>query len=521
MIDPPERPVPEPESEPDRDAEADPGENAAETEAGLAAETDEAAEPDKAADAGVETSPARRRLRAAVALTLVAAIVIFGALGGARLGRVADGAPRPSAHPSRLAAIDANGALATTDAGGGAVVPYSVPGVRFEFPAWSPDGTQVAAIGQGGDGFGVYVFAAPATSGSATNGTATSGSAAAGDPRVVYRSSDHPPFYLYWAPDSRQLTFLTTEPGGIALRVAPADGSAAATTIRTGAPLYWDWVDAGHLLAHIGGAGPEAFLGRVGLDGTADEPASNPPGGSSSPGTFRSPAMSRDGRYRAYVTAGGEAAEQIVIESLQGSTSQTLAISGTAAFGFDPSGTSLAYVAPEKPAATPAPLPIGPLRLIDATSGASRTLLGGSVVAFFWAPDGRTIATLGVAGPDGGVQAATDRFVPALARLARPRTASPDAVNAAAGIGVHLSFVDVATATLRAQRDVRVSDTFVNQILPFFDQYALSHRFWSPDSASLALPLVAAGGGDQLVVIPADGSAPHPIPDRVIGFWSP
>jgi len=231
--------------------------------------------------------------------------------------------------------------------------------------------------------------------------------------------------------------------------------------------------------------------------------------------------MSRDGRYRAYVTTGGEAAEQIVIESLQGSTSQTLAISGTAAFGFDPSGTSLAYVAPEQAAATPAPLPIGPLRLIDATSGASRTLLGGSVVAFFWAPDGKTIATLGVVGPGGGVQAATDRFVPALARLARPRMMSPDAIDTAAGIGIHLAFVDVATTTLRGQRDVRVSDTFVNQILPFFDQYALSHRFWSPDSASLALPLVAAGGGDQLVVIPADGSAPHPIPDRVIGFWSP
>jgi hypothetical protein len=98
---------------------------------------------------------------------------------------------------------------------------------------------------------------------------------------------------------------------------------------------------------------------------------------------------------------------------------------------------------------------------------------------------------------------------------------SPDAIDTAAGIGIHLAFVDVATATVGAQRDVRVSDTFVNQILPFFDQYALSHRFWSPDSASLALPLVAAGGGDQLVVIPADGSEPHPIPDRVIGFWSP
>jgi hypothetical protein len=58
-------------------------------------------------------------------------------------------------------------------------------------------------------------------------------------------------------------------------------------------------------------------------------------------------------------------------------------------------------------------------------------------------------------------------------------------------------------------------------VLPFFDQYGLSHRFWSPDSASLALPLVGSTGADQLVVIPADGTDPHQIPGRVIGFWSP
>ena len=98
---------------------------------------------------------------------------------------------------------------------------------------------------------------------------------------------------------------------------------------------------------------------------------------------------------------------------------------------------------------------------------------------------------------------------------------TPGAIDAAAGIGLHLAFVDVATAAVRSQRDVRVSVTFVNQILPYFDQYALSHRFWSADSASLALPLVTADGTDQLAVIPASGTDPHPIPGRTIGFWSP
>jgi TolB protein len=499
MIDPPGGAVPEPESEPERGPEAD--------------LDDGSAGMDDAAETDVATSAARRRLRAAVALTLVAAIVVFGALGGARLTRMAaDDGPPPAARPIRLAAIDANGALATTDGSGGSAVPYSVPGVTFEFPAWSPEGTHVAAIGQGGGGFGVYVFAAPAPGDTATT---------TDQPVVVYRSSDHPPFYLFWSPDGQQLTFLTTEPDGIALRVAAAEGSGDATILRRGAPLYWDWADNGRLLAHIGGSEPDAFIGELGLDGGSDDAPLIARGSSHSSGPFRSPVVSRDERYRAFVEVGSDTVQQIVVEARDGSNSRAVIVSGPTALGFDPSGTSLAYVAPEESATTPAALPIGPLRLIDAASGSSRTLLGGSIVAFFWAPDGKTIATLGVAGPGGGVEAATDRVVPALARLARPRTSSPGAIETAAGVGLHLAFVDVATAAVRAQRDVRVSDTFVNQILPFFDQYALSHRFWSADSASLALPLVAASGGDQLVVIPADGSEPLPIPDRVIGFWSP
>ena len=63
--------------------------------------------------------------------------------------------------------------------------------------------------------------------------------------------------------------FLTQEANGISLRIAPAYGSVAATTIHHGAPLYWDWVDSGRLLAHIGGSAPDAFVGEVGLEGLA------------------------------------------------------------------------------------------------------------------------------------------------------------------------------------------------------------------------------------------------------------
>ena len=474
----------------------------------------DAADPPPAVQGGDDEQPpsaARRRLRAAVALTLVAAIVVFGALGGSGLLRPSGGdPPAVPPRPARLAAIDANGALAALDGSGASIASYAAPGVRFEFPVWSPDGAQIAAVGRTATGSGIYVF--PAQPG-----------ATAGEPRVVYDGSKEPPFYLYWTPDSRRLAFLTTEADGIALRIAPADGSAKDLVVRKGAPLYWDWLEPGRLIAHVGGNGPDAHLDELGLDGAAADVAVVAPGAAGGLGVFRAPVVSRDGRYRAYVGTGGATPEHLVVETRDRSSSHELAVAGMTALGFDPTGGSgLAFLGPDPSAGQAPEIPIGPLRLIDAASGTSRTLLGGSVVAFFWAPDGRTIATISVAGPgNGGVEAANDVFVPVVAR-SRPAEREPAvAADELPGFVVHLGFVDVASGTIRGEQDVRVSILFANQVLPFFDQYALSHRFWSADSAAIALPLVGADGKDQLAVLPADGSAVRPIADRVIGFWSP
>src|SRR6185503_304697 len=68
---------------------------------------------------------------------------------------------------------------------------------------------------------------------------------------------------------------------------------------------------------------------------------------------------------------------------------------GAAALSFGPTGDEVAFIAPTASGQTVG-LPVGPLRLLDAGTGGVRTLLAGSVVAFFWGPDGRTIAALQV-----------------------------------------------------------------------------------------------------------------------------
>jgi WD40 repeat protein len=431
-------------------------------------------------------------------LLLVAAVAVFGIAAAVRLTSADD-------HPARLAVVDADGRLSTMDGLGGSRVTYDVPGTVFRFPAWSPDGSRIAAVGQTEDGTGVYVFS---TEGGAGDPPA---------PTAIYSSKDQPPFYLYWTPDSRQLTFLTTESVGLALRVAPADASGRDSIVHQGAPMYWTWLDAANLEVHAG-SGPEGLVGELGLDGG---PVANRV---ASPGVFRAPAVTRDGRYRSFVLArtdsgSGSAPANLVVAARDGSASHEIPIFGIPAFGFDPTGTALAFIAADEPSDGVPALPVGPLRIVDAVSGSLRTMLDASVVAFFWAPDGRTIASLRLEAP-GGIEARsrTGGRLASTEQAARPPGAD---LAQAGGFALHLDFTDVASGARRSERTVRVSELFVTQLLPYFDQYALSHRLWSPASTSVVLPLVDGGGETGLYVILVDGSEPSRVADAAMGFWSP
>ena len=441
---------------------------------------------------------ARRRLRIAVTLLLVASLVVLAGLEGSGFIIRTDPELRPTPSASaagRIVVVDADGALSSMDADGRSLVRYPAPGVTFQFPAWSPDGTRFAAIGTGAGGAGIYIFAPPA------DGSEVSA------PTIVYQSPDHPAFYLYWAPDGMALAFLTTEPDGIALRQAAAEAGAADTIVRHGSPMYWQWVDPTRVLVHGGGAAPDAFVGEVGLDGALKEP------NAIQAGLFRAPGLAGSGSYLAYATLGEGGAASVVVESRDGATHHEVPVFGSAALEFDPIGDTLAFVAPDK-AGTRSLLPVGPLRAVDPASGAVRTLLGGSVIAFFWAPDGRTIAALRLNGPADNNVASRADVVGSLARTGALRTA-------AAGLLIRVAFVDVASGSIRAERVGRLSDVFANQVLPFFDQYALSHRFWSPDGTSIVLPLDDDQGVAQLTMIPADGSDAHQLTAGTLGSWSP
>ncbi len=92
---------------------------------------------------------------------------------------------------------------------------------------------------------------------------------------------------------------------------------------------------------------------------------------------------------------------------------------------------------------------------------------------------------------------------------------------ATAGLAIRLVFVSVDSGTIRSQRPVAISDTFAQQVVPFFDQYALSHRLWSADGRSVVIPIVADDGTDRLEVVCADGTDARAVAGGVAAFWAP
>ena len=190
-----------------------------------------------------EPSRIRRVASVTIVLLLVASMVFLAWVSGR--GEVTvkpvDGptavATAPIAH--RLAVVDAAGRLTTMDADGGSVVTYGQAGVSYRFPAWSPDGSRIAAVATTATGNAVHVFAVPKPG----VGGSSSAVPTTIDPTSVYEAAQGGPFYVYWAPNSTTLAFLSTEPDGIALRMGSADGTQPVHIVREAMPLYWAWSD--------------------------------------------------------------------------------------------------------------------------------------------------------------------------------------------------------------------------------------------------------------------------------------
>ncbi len=384
------------------------------------------------------------------------------------------------AAAQRVAFINPDGQLVTIAPDGTGARTLTPPGSRYQFPAWSPAGNDIAVIGASAEGSGVF----------------TVSDSADAEVQTLY---ENPAIYLYWSPDGEKVGFLAQGEGGLELQVASKDG-AESQQVASGNPLYWQWGgDSDSLLVHTGVL-DSGELALYSLTGPTGDPLATP-------GLFNAPGLSASGDYLAYAELSGGGTRII----LAGNTPENadvrreLPYEGLSVLSWSPTADQLAVMNP--PVATR--LPYGPIRLLDAKTGDLTPLVETTAIAFFWSPDGKNIAYIApLRRNDGDV---TDSL------------GGPNAVKVSARVAQDLPLLELRVVNVKTGDDRLLSaftptPLFFGQFLPFFDQYALSHRVWSPDSTALALPMLTEGGS-KVVVVPLEGET-QVLGDGEMPFWS-
>ncbi|MDQ3210055.1 MAG: hypothetical protein M3Q20_02585 [Actinomycetota bacterium] len=383
---------------------------------------------------------------------------------------------RSISAPGRLAVLEADGSLYTTEANGSDRVDLiSSQGSALTAlqPAWSPEGDRLAwVISQARDGAiaGAIVVAGPRGE----------------DP--VISPTPFVPYYLSWSPAGDRVAFLGA--GGDpeapvqmgVLDVSRADAEARA--IAGGDPfLYFAWgPDGRRVLAHAG----FDRLEEVDLDGRATSVSDRP-------GLFAAPAWSDDGRTLVYVERGPNGLQRLVAVSDGASPEVLVEGPGALSFVLRPDGRAVAYqMLDERDSDLFDRRPTEPrdgVRVIDLPSGAERRATSIRALTFWWSPDGKQLLALA---PEPGSSGA----IPFLWQVW-------DGGRVIDAEGRH-------SPTLQVLRDYA----------PFFTQYAQSATPWAPDGSAFAFP-VSSPDGAGLIVVQEVGGDPAAIGPGVYVTWSP
>lgn len=283
----------------------------------------------------------------------------------------------------------------------------------------------------------------------------------AGAPGVGPVIAPRVPHYALWSPRGDVLSYVAQSSYGLSLFFSHADGLFVSDHIINGAPLFHSWcADNNFVALH---AGPELAVveleGSRSTAGVADRAIG-----------FRTPAYSDDAEVLAYALP--EAPGVAVMRArFQGTGSREVhRFPGGVALGFRPGTRELAVAVTRQPDTGT----FDSLWLVDLAqedAGTPEMVWRGPFAAFFWCPDGSKLALV----------------VP---------TQTGDGRHSVVALSRGGRFI-AATEGFVPSQDFRVA-------VSFFDQYSLSHPFWSPDSNSLVVTgrlvhdTVSASFGDPI-----------------------
>jgi TolB protein len=267
-------------------------------------------------------------------------------------------------------------------------------------------------------------------------------------------------FYLNPSPCGRYLSHLS--PGPLGLELAVSDiASGELRVLERGQPLFWSWSpDASRIAVHVG---DRATV--ISLDADTAELLTE------TAGPFQAPWWMPDGSI-VFV-----ADDQIVSQGPGRSVSPIADVPHVGRFAVDPDGRRLAFVDIVDDNAS--------LVVLDLLTGQREVVSVEPVAAFFWSPEGRHLAALGLAGP-----------------------------------GLLQWIVSDGREIVRLA-PFRPGTRWLREVLPFFEQYAQSHAVWSADGTQLVAPAVAGDGSPEAVIQSIDeAAADQRVPGARLAWWA-
>jgi TolB protein len=359
--------------------------------------------------------------------------------------RVVNPTPLPRTGPGQLAYVGGDGNIYVTTADGtktiavtdDATAPPEFPGRSYHRISWSPQGQLAfASVQRQGNTARskLYVVESP------------------GEPaRLVGQSDRHFVIYIYWSPiecadqeSCRRLAYLIEEEDGISLRLVEiAEREIENRRIGTGWPFYFSWKGNGRQILGHTGRSDENRLAVYDLQQGRVQSLAYPPG------LFQAPAWAPEGEDWLAVSTDGTDYQLQRFASGQAETVATAA-DGFMSFVWSPQGERIAYAVQKKRSDLFA---FGPIQIFDPKTGQSRQITADRfrIAGFFWSPDGQKVGYL-IRFPD------SDWLQWRMYDLNRDKDRGFEAFN----------------PSLQTQ-----------YMISSFNQYAQSHRFWSPDSRYL------------------------------------